>query len=60
MAQAVKKLSGDAETRIDPWLEDFGGGHDHPLQYSCSENPVDEAWQAIAHGVAKSWTRLRE
>ena len=34
-----------------------GGGHGHPLQYSCLENPMDrEAWQAIVHGVAKSWT----
>ena len=36
-----------------------GGGHDHPLQYSCLENPMDrEAWQATVHGAAKSWTRL--
>ena len=29
----------------------------NPLQYSCLENPLDrEAWQATAHGVAKSWT----
>ena len=37
-----------------------GGGHGNPLQYSCLENPMDrEAWQAIVHGVAKSWTGLR-
>ena len=36
-----------------------GGGHGNPLQYSCLENPVDrEAWQATAHGVTKSETRL--
>ena len=30
-----------------------------PLQYSCLENPVDRgAWQATAHGVAKSQARL--
>ena len=36
-----------------------GKGNDNPLQYSCLENPMDrEAWWAIAHGVAKSRTRL--
>ena len=36
-----------------------GGGHGHPLQYSCLENPKDRgAWQATVHGVAKSWTQL--
>ena len=33
-----------------------GGGHGNPLQYSCLENLMD--WQAIVHGVAKSWTLL--
>ena len=33
-----------------------GGGHVNPLQYSCLENPMDRgAWQAIVHGVARSW-----
>ena len=28
-------------------------------QYSCLENSRDRrAWQAIVHGIAKSWTRL--
>ena len=37
-----------------------GGGHGNPLQYSCLENPmVRGPWQATAHGVAKSQTRLR-
>ena len=36
-----------------------GEGSANPLQYSCLGNPVDrEAWQAIVHGVAKSWTHL--
>ena len=36
-----------------------GGGHGNPLQYSYLENPMDRgAWQAIVHGVTKSWTRL--
>ena len=35
--------------------------HGNPLQYSCLESSMDrEAWQAIVHGVAKSWTRLSD
>ena len=38
-----------------------GGGHGNPLQHSCLENPMDrEAWWAIVHRVAKSWTRLSD
>ena len=34
-----------------------GGGDGNPLQYSYLENFMDRgAWQAIVHGVAKSWT----
>ena len=34
-----------------------GGGHGHPLQYFCLENPMDRgAWQAPIHGIMKSWT----
>jgi len=29
----------------------------NPLQYSCLENSMDKGtWQAIDHGIAKSWT----
>ena len=36
-----------------------GGGNGYPLQYFCLENSMDrEAWWAIVHGVAKSWTQL--
>ena len=36
------------------------GGHGNPLQNSCLENPMDRgAWQAIVHGVTKSWTQLK-
>ena len=39
----------------------LGGRHSNTLQYSCLENPTDrEAWRAIVHGVAKSWTRLSD
>ena len=38
-----------------------GGGHDNLLQYSCQENPMDRGtWQTTAHGVAKSWTQLKQ
>ena len=38
-----------------------GGGHGNPLQYSCLENPMDRgAWWAMAHGVAKSQTGLKD
>ena len=31
----------------------------HTLQYPCLENSMDRAtWQAIVHGIAKSWTQL--
>ena len=33
-----------------------GEGHGNALQYSCLENPMGRgAWQAMVHGVAKSW-----
>ena len=36
-------------------------GNGNPLQYSCLENPMDGgAWQATVHGVAKSWTQLKQ
>ena len=38
-----------------------GEGNGNLLQYSCLENSMDRgAWWAIVHGVAKSWTRLRD
>ena len=37
-----------------------GGGNGNPLQFSCLENPTDTgAWEAIAHGVTRSQTRLK-
>ena len=37
-----------------------GEGNGYPLQYSCLENLINRgAWQAMVHGVAKSWTRLK-
>ena len=38
-----------------------GEGNGNPLQYSCLENPMGGgAWQATAHGVVKSQTRLSD
>ena len=38
-----------------------GGGHDHPLQYSCRENSMDRgAWWATVHRVPKSQTGLKQ
>ena len=46
---------------IPGWGRSPGGGHGDPLQYSCLENPMDRgAWRATVHGVAKSWTRLKQ
>ena len=36
-----------------------GEENSNPVQYSCLENSRDRgAWQAIVHGVTKSWTQL--
>ena len=37
-----------------------GEGNGNTLQ-SCPENPVDRgAWWAAVHGVAQSWTQLKQ
>ena len=36
-----------------------GEGHGNPVQYYCLESPTArEAWQAMVHRVAPSWTQL--
>ena len=56
MAKDLPAIQEMQETGV--WFlgrEDPGGGNGNPLQYSCLENPMDRgAWQATAHGVAKS------
>ena len=38
-----------------------GGGHGNPLQHPNLEKPIDRgAWQATAHRVATSQTRLKQ
>ena len=62
MAQIVKNLPAMQETpgSIPGSGRSPGEGHDnHPLQYSCLENPKDRgARQAPVHGVAKSQIQL--
>ena len=37
-----------------------GEGNGYPLHDSCLENSMDRgAWWATVHGLAKSWTPLR-
>ena len=66
VALVVKKLPASARDIRDVGLIPGsgrypGGGHDIPLQYTCLENTMDRsAWQATVHGVAKSWTRLKQ
>ena len=55
----VKNLPANAEAAgsipgrgISPGEENV-----NPRQYSCLENPMERgAWQALLHGVVKSWT----
>ena len=60
----VKNLPAVGETwvlslgREDPLEE---GMATNPLQYSGLENPTNKgAWRATIHGVAKSWTLLKQ
>ena len=56
----VKNLSANAgdvrdESLIPGLGRSPGGGHGHPLQDSCLENPMDRGtWWATVHGVAES------
>ena len=65
MALVVKNLSANAGdirdmASIPGSRRSPGGGHGNPLWYSCMENPMDRgAWQAIGHGLQKSWIQLR-
>ena len=66
MALEVKNSPANAGDMRDTGLLPGSGRcpgevHGNPLQYSCLENPMDRgAWQAKAHGVAKSWTQLSD
>ena len=57
----VKRLPTGDPGSIPGSARSSGEGHSNPLQYSFLENPMDGgAWQATVHGVAKSWTQLRD
>ena len=66
VAQVVKNSPDNAGDKRDtgsiPGLERSPGeGNGNPLQYSCLENPMDRgAWRATVHGVAKSWSQLKQ
>ena len=62
MAQTIKNLppvQKPQETRVGFLIREDpkGGGHGHPLQYSCLENPMDKgAWLVTDHRGTKSLT----
>ena len=46
---------------IPGWGRSSEGGHGKPVQYSCLENPMDNApWWATVHSAARSQTRLSD
>ena len=50
----------DREPGLIPGLgRSLGEGNGYPLQHYCLESSMDRGgWQAIIHGVMKSWTQL--
>ena len=59
----VKNLPAVWETQVWSlgWEDPLGEGNGNPLQYSCLGNPMDRgAWQATAHGIAKSHPQLSD
>ena len=62
VAQMVKNACSVGDSNLIPVSGRCPGeGNGNPLQYSCLKNSMDRgAWQAIIHGVTKSWTWLRD
>ena len=65
VALVVKKKKKPACLIDEGYISGSGrfpeGGHGNPSQYSCLEKPLDRgAWQATAHSVEKSQTRLKQ
>ena len=58
MAQMVKNLSGiEGFVGSIPVLGRSPGEGNGNLLQSCLENSMDRgAWEALVHGIAKSWT----
>ena len=61
IAQLVKNLPA-GDTGLIPCLGRYPGeGNGNPLQYSCLEDPIDEAeWWATVHRVPKIQARLND
>ena len=62
MAQLVRNLPTIQEdpASIPGSGKSLGEGNGNPIQYSGLKDPMDKGAQwAIDHGVANSWTRLR-
>jgi hypothetical protein len=58
LAKDLPANAGDMKCRFDPGSgispEEENG---NPVQYSYLGNPIDrEAWWAVVHRIAKSWT----
>ena len=63
VALVVKNLSASAgnAVSISGSERSSGEGNGKPLQYSCLGNPMDRgAWWVTIHGVANSWTQLKQ
>ena len=63
MVKNPPAIAGDVvDVGSIPGLErSLGGGNGNSLQYSCQDNLLDRgSWQAIVHGVTKSWTQLSD
>ena len=58
----VKNLPANAGDFQDMQAHSSPGvGNGGPFQYSCLGNPMDRGtWQAIVHGVAKTWLSLSD
>ena len=58
MAQMVKNLPAVQETCVQPlgWEDPLEKGMETHSSILAWRIPMDRAWQATVHGVAKSWT----
>ena len=57
VGQMVKNLPAMQEIQVRSLGWEAPPEKEMAIQHSCLENSMDrEAWQAIVHGVAKSWT----
>ena len=58
MAQMVKNLPAVQETCVQPlgWEDPLEKGMETHSSILAWRIPMDRAWQATVHGVAKNWT----